>query len=89
MQYDDLVHQVPNDPRKLLSIGTVHWQSVTGQKIERMFFYIFVIIKKALFLVSIVLFDDIVVLLHEKNGSYQFFSQKDHVRILVKHLFLY
>ncbi|KAH7728457.1 Dbl domain containing protein [Aphelenchoides avenae] len=67
--YDDLVHQDPSDFRRVLSIGTVYWQSITGQKIE----------------LCLVLFDDIVAFFQNKNGQLQFFAQKDHASVIPLH----
>jgi hypothetical protein len=67
--YDDLVFQDPNDFRRVLSIGSVCWQSITGQKIE----------------LCLVLFDDIVAFFQNRNGVLQFFNQKDHASVIPLH----
>ncbi|KAI1725252.1 rhoGEF domain-containing protein [Ditylenchus destructor] len=66
--YDDLVHQNPSDPRKVLSIGAVHIQNV-GQKLE----------------LYMILFDDIIVFLHNKGGVLQFFLQQNHASVVPLH----
>lgn len=64
--YDDLVLAGKDEFRKILSIGTVHWQSVNHQSFE----------------LTMLLFDDCIVFLQQKNNALHFFSHKDHASVL-------